>query len=352
MGNLQAMHGTSTYPPTFIVSTGRCGSTLVSRLVRQHPDILSISEFFMSLATRAFVKKTLDGEQFWNLLSVAHAGEKLVFNPEALVDEFLYPYGPESHFTRDNLPPLLFVVLPHLTDDHDAVYAEIEGVIRARPKASVGEQFAFLFDWLRVRFDKKMWVERSGASLTFLPVLKDLYPDAKYIHVYRDGRDVAMSMVNHSPTWLYAHAWRMAGYFGINPLKRPFLMGETPIISWFEAPMVKVLGLGKKLNTPLPPDITGAFWSDMIRVGLDNLADIPAERQISMRYEDLIADPTAELTRMIDFMGPGLANDRWLAEAAALPRYREPAWKQLSPSDQDALNKACAPGLALLGYKT
>jgi len=351
MGKLHSMQGKSTYPPTFIVSTGRCGSTLASRLVRMHPDILSISEFFMSLATRAFVKKTMDGEQFWKLLSVAHAGEKLVFNPEALVDEFLYPYGPDSQFTRDNLPPLLFVVLPHLTDDHDAVFAELEPLIRARPKASLGEQFAYLFDWLRVRFDKKMWVERSGASLTFLPVLKDLYPDAKYIHVYRDGRDVAMSMVNHSPTRLYAHAWRMAGRFGINPLKRPFLMGETPMISWFEAPMIKLLGLGKKLHKPLPPNITGAFWSDMIKIGLDNLAEIPADRQMSIRYEDLVENPTLELTRMIDFIGPGLNNEAWLAEAAALPRYKDPAWKQMSQADQDALNKACAPGLELLGYE-
>jgi hypothetical protein len=315
-----------------------------------HDDILSISEFFMSLATRAFAKKIMDGSQLWKLLSVAHAGEKLVFNPEALVDEFLYPYGPESQFTRDNLPPLLFVVLPHLTNDHDALYAEIEPVIRARPKAHISEHFAFLFNWLRERLGRKMWVERSGASLTFLPVLKDMYPDAKYIHVYRDGRDVAMSMVNHSPTRLYAHAWKMAGRFGINPLKRPFLMGETPIIPLFEGPMLKIAGLEKKLHQPLSPNVTGAFWSDMIKVGLDNLADIPGERLISMRYEDLVANPKAELSRMIDFMGPGLENADWLDAASALPRYKDPAWKNLPAKDQAALNAACAPGLELLGY--
>jgi len=340
----------SSYPPTFIVSTGRCGSTLVSRLVRMHPDILSVSEFFMSLATRAFAKKVMNGEQFWKLLSVAHAGEKLVFNPEALVDEFLYPYGPKSQFNRDNLPPLLFVVLPHLTDDHDALYAELEPIIRARPKAHISMHFVFLFNWLRQRFERKMWVERSGASLTFLPVLKDMYPDAKYIHVYRDGRDVAMSMVNHSPTRLHAHAWQLAGRFGINPLKRPFLMGETPIIPWFEPVMLKVLGLEKKLHQPLSPSVTGAFWSDMIKVGLNNLADIPPERLISMRYEDLVTDPQAELSRMIDFMGPGLDDAAWLKAAAALPRYKGPAWKNLPAEGQAALNAACAPGLELLGY--
>jgi len=305
----------------------------------------------MSLATRAFAKKTLDGEQLWQLLSIAHEGEKLVFNPEALVDEFLYPYGPDSKFTRENLPPLLFVTLPHLTDDHDALYAELEPIIRTRPQASIGDHFAFLFNWLRERLDRKMWVERSGASLTFLPVLKDLYPDARYIHVFRDGRDVAMSMVNHSPTRLYAHAWKTAGRFGVNPLKRPFLMGETSIIPLFEKAALKFMGLAKKLHEPLPPAVTGAFWSDMVKVGLNNLADIPQERQIAMRYEDLVANPQAELARMIDFMGPGLENASWLEAASALPRYKEPAWKSLPTQEQAVLEAACAPGLELLGYK-
>ena len=341
----------SSYPPTFIVSTGRCGSTLASRVMRMHPEILSISEFFMSMATRSFTKKNLDGDALWRLLSIGHAGEKLVFRPDALVDEFLYPLGPRSQFTLEDLPPLLYVVLPHLTHDHDAVYAELEPVIRARPHGPLADHFAFLFNWLRLRFNKKLWVERSGASLTFLPPLKDMYPDARYIHVYRDGRDVAMSMVNHSPTRLFAHAWKTARLLGINPLKRPFLIGETKVIPWFEWPAVKLLGLERKIHEPLPPHVTGAFWSDMIRIGLDNLADIPPERQMAMRYEELVANPREELSRMINFMGPGLENDSWLDQASALPRHKTPAWSTLAADDLAALQDAVAPGMALLGYE-
>ena len=32
--------------PTFVVGTGRCGSTMLSNMLRGHPHVLSWSEFF------------------------------------------------------------------------------------------------------------------------------------------------------------------------------------------------------------------------------------------------------------------------------------------------------------------
>ena len=37
--------------PTFIVGTGRCGSTMLSNMLREHPKVLSLSEFLPSLLT-------------------------------------------------------------------------------------------------------------------------------------------------------------------------------------------------------------------------------------------------------------------------------------------------------------
>ena len=31
--------------PTFVVGTGRCGSTMLSNMLREHPKVLSLSEF-------------------------------------------------------------------------------------------------------------------------------------------------------------------------------------------------------------------------------------------------------------------------------------------------------------------
>ena len=53
----------------FIVGTGRCGSTMMSSVVRLHPRLLSLSEFFTSLAGRAFTLREPDGERFWKMLT-------------------------------------------------------------------------------------------------------------------------------------------------------------------------------------------------------------------------------------------------------------------------------------------
>ena len=60
---------------TFIISTGRCGSTIVSNLLRAHPDILSISEFWpnrVNLET-LFSEEIFSGKEYWDLLSVSVA---------------------------------------------------------------------------------------------------------------------------------------------------------------------------------------------------------------------------------------------------------------------------------------
>ncbi|MEO1336299.1 MAG: sulfotransferase, partial [Myxococcota bacterium] len=56
------------HPPVFIVGTGRCGSTLMSKLIHRHKDILSLSEVFTTFTTKAFVSRQLDGVAFWKML--------------------------------------------------------------------------------------------------------------------------------------------------------------------------------------------------------------------------------------------------------------------------------------------
>jgi hypothetical protein len=177
-------------PPVFIVSTGRCGSTMMSDIARLHPKLLSLSEFFVSLSNKSFTSRALDGEQFWNILSVLSPTVSRMFAKGYRVDRLLYRFGPQARFKPEELPPILCITLPHLTDDYEALYAELEPAIRGRGMAPIADQYLFLFDWLCQRLGRTMAVERSGASLMFVSILGDMFPQARFVHIYRDGRSI------------------------------------------------------------------------------------------------------------------------------------------------------------------
>src|SRR4029077_2615778 len=60
---------------TFVVGTGRCGSTLLSRVLREHPDVLCMSDFFGILrlagasGRSGFPVGDLTGAELWDLLA-------------------------------------------------------------------------------------------------------------------------------------------------------------------------------------------------------------------------------------------------------------------------------------------
>lgn len=83
--------------PTFIVSTGRCGSTMLSNLINQHPDILSLSEFFVFVAdiggyfSETFTSESLDGSEFWDLIAGIKPRMNTLLHNDIVIPEILYP---------------------------------------------------------------------------------------------------------------------------------------------------------------------------------------------------------------------------------------------------------------------
>ncbi len=151
--------------------------------------------------------------------------------------------GPDMQKLADRLLRLRWVVRWECTFDLERLYA-------ATSYASLIDE---LFTaWLR-KEGKKRWGDKTPHNVFHIPVLHMLFPDARFIHIYRDGRDVVRSWV-----------------------RAPF--GPTNIVE------------------------AAAEWQRFVRAGQQGGATLPPTQYLEIRYETLLADPEATLRSVCRFI--------------------------------------------------
>jgi hypothetical protein len=158
-------------PPLFVVGCGRSGSTLLRLMLDAHPDL------------------AVPGESH--------------FIPE-LRRRFPDPVDPEV------LTPALLRT-PHFRHwkvAESSVWERVRamehpsfaGVIEAAFLANADEQ------------GKQRWGDKTPIYVRSIPLLHSLWPDARFVHLIRDGRDVTLSYrsLHWGPdtVWAAAHKWR------------------------------------------------------------------------------------------------------------------------------------------------
>lgn len=337
-------------PPVLVLSTGRCGSTMVSNMLNLHPRVLSLSEFFTCLGLKTFRPRRPTGDWMWKLYSHQSYRTRLLLREP--FEELIYPFDdPESRFTRSDVPPIACTALPHLTKDHDALFDELEPVVRAQPKQPPAAHLRHLFGWLCQRFGADTWVERSGGSLIFAPRLLREFPEARVVHVYRDGRETTLSMSRHYPFRLY-----LATMKKLRPRVTDMEVLVAGVRRWAKInPWLELLLPLLVKPERLPFDklkITdfAAYWSAMIGLAHEMLGDLPSDRLLNLKFEDVQAEPEAQLRRLIRFIAPSLEDEAWIREASAIPRQTPSKFARLGSDEQAAITEACRPGLERLGY--
>lgn len=337
--------------PVFIVGTGRCGSTLLSNMLRLHPAFLSLSELLTFLRPYTFAYDRLDGEHFWQMLSTPRATHTVLLRHGLSVEEFLYSRLPaQRHGAADGhgIPPILLTTLPHLSDDPDALYDKVGAYVRTLPVGTLGTQYLRLFEWLCARFDRRLWIERSGVSLDLVPQLIHHFPGAKFIHLHRDGRECATSMSRHHYFRLAVIGRQMARVLGADPYDSATVPApDTAPPPWRQL-LPDSFDVETYQATALPAPLFGAAWSAFIAKGLAALAQLPPRQVLTLRYETFVASPRDELQRMMEFVAPGLADDAWMDRAVALVRARPVTWPALPAPERRLLDRACRPGAHLL----
>ena len=169
------------------------------------------------------------------------------------------------------------------------------------------------------RSGKRVWAEKTPENVRAFPQIAARFPQARLIHVIRDGRDVACSL--RQAHWM---------------------------------PLEKITG-GAARNSPEALDACIRYWAERVRFGRE-LRRCP--RYLEVRYEDLVAAPRETMTRLLGFLG--LEFDEQVLQPAAAPSARDDGpvvassigrWRREFGQAEAAIVEAQAGGLLReLGY--
>lgn len=188
------------------------------------------------------------------------------------------------------------------------------------------------------------WGDSSNKLSWLVPDLAALFPEARFVHLVRDGRKVASSYFHKLGEETYddrSNAILQAWYDGKGDAPPP----EKPY--WWPVP---------RRGDPMA-DAFRRFdqfericwhWAEVNRVARENLALMPSGRTLFMKLEDLVVSP--DLVReLFEFLGIAYTEDRFAAFARP-HNVNRPEDRLLEPHQRAQFEAIAAPMMEALGY--
>ena len=195
---------------------------------------------------------------------------------------------------------------------------------RLRPGMTPGEAIGAVFATYAAERGKARWGDKTPLYMQYLPLLERLFPDARFVHLVRDGRDAALSFLS-VPAGIMTEGW---GH---------------------------------------PQDAAGfaCQWATEVRAARELGWRVGTARYLEVGYEALVAEPEAELRGICAFLG--LAYDGVMVDYAGKTesarkehqqRLNEPPrvgvrnWRtEMAPVDVAAFEAVAGDLLHELGYE-
>ncbi len=277
-------------PYVFFVGSPRSGTTMLKRMAGAHSRLAVTRETH-------WIPKVFEKRQ-----GVTAEGRVLPGLTEKL---FAHHRFPQMKISRDRLTRIL-------QQNPDMHYADL---------------VACLFDHYGQRKHKPLVGDKTPSYVRKLPTLTTLWPQARVVHLIRDGRNVCLSLRN----WRMVH--KAAGRFG----------------TWQADPIVTA----------------ALWWKTLVALGRQDGKVLGAHRYRELHYEKLVEQPREACTELADFLdlpyedamahyylgktrsGVDLsANAAWLPPTVGLRDWR----KQMPPADLERFEEAAGDLLDALAY--
>lgn len=184
-------------------------------------------------------------------------------------------------------------------------------------------------------------VDKTPRNIFIVEVLREIFPGAKFIHIYRDGRDVACSLLNKP--------WHLAESKKLNK-REPggYLYGPYPHF-YIES--------NRKLEYMQTSDIHRCIWiwKRHVEKGIELERKLPSYSYLNLKYETLVSKPKKSIKIILDFIDENNCSAYQHALAIAFKSYKSSIgrWqKELQESDVITILDEAESILNELGYHT
>jgi len=168
---------------------------------------------------------------------------------------------------------------------------------------------------LRLLFPLRLhaWGWKNPRSMLMLPVYHQLFPDLKFIHVIRDGRDITVG-----------------NEFAVeNPYANAFLSKTEQALSPHERMML--------------------FWGRSNEAAMDYCREYLPDNHLFVRWEDLCKGPEPVTRQILGFVNKDLGRLESTAAMVKLPGSIG-RWKKAEANLRHSVNQAGSGYLARFGY--
>ena len=115
------------------------------------------------------------------------------------------------------------------------------------------------------------FIHKNTNNSLRIPYLNELFPDAKFIHIIRDGQAAAMSLC-HVDFWDNMPLW-----WDGRTTKEYLREGEDPLV------------------------LAGRHWQKTVMAARSTAKDLPSTRYMELKYEDFVSQPAEKMNQMQTF---------------------------------------------------